>query len=225
MLHMLLRINRSNDLTRELYDRVYPPHSKACSDFVDQVILGWDQLHPKGPTSPPAKLMSVMLDLLNEKITKAEFRTWVRDQAGLTGRGHGPGPTVKTQILGWEFLPSGWWGDQNSPYRAHILSGLPPKEARMVQERLDFLMALRPGAWFRGLKLGGRQYHVAEFPQVAVAECALEGNAIYYLYRSHGDWRFVFTQSKNEALKLGADRIIHDPEGAWRASLRRVIRS
>jgi hypothetical protein len=208
----------------DIFHRVYQPHFETCSSFVDRVLQGWAQLRPDGAQPPPAKLMSVVVDLAKRKIAEEEYDTWVRDQAGLTGKGHKPGTSVALQAMDWEFLPSGWWGDQDSQHRKNIMSGLPPKEAKMVQERLDFLVAQRPEAWWRGLKLGGRQYHVAEFPHLAVAECALEGNAIYYLHKNCGDWRFVFTRSKSQALALGAFRIIHDPEGSWRSTLRRVIR-
>lgn len=68
-----------------------------------------------------------------------------------------------------------------------------------------------------------RRYWVADFGVIAFAECALEGNALYYLLPQRGDWRQVFSEAKADALQLGAGRIIHGASGNWRASIRRVL--
>jgi hypothetical protein len=88
-------------------------------------------------------------------------------------------------------------------------------------ERLRFIEALGPNAWFEGKDVGVRRYLVAQFGAGVVADCPDVGNALYY-YRGDGDWKDVFRSTKLDALRLGAKRIIH--RGDWKGRLKRALK-
>lgn len=125
--------------------------------------------------------------------------------------------TQVSNVLDWTVLPPGWW-------RSRRFSGGPfsrPNANEPVDiERIEFINDLAPAAWYEGQSLGTRQYFVAEFDGVVLAECADWGNALYYCV-GRNDWRLILRRSKRDALSLGAKRILH--KGDWRKRIRSIF--
>jgi hypothetical protein len=115
----------------------------------------------------------------------------------------------------WETLPAGWWRELA---RHADRGGLPEQEgvAPKHEERILYLASLTPMAWYEGSHLGEGVYYVASFGRTVVAECLDSGNALF-VYSGPLEWKTVFRQSKHEALRMGARRIVH--VGDWRRRL------
>lgn len=120
-------------------------------------------------------------------------------------------------VLDWTVLPPGWW---RSGRFSRGLFSKPNARELLDIERIEFISDLVPAAWYEGRTLGTRQYFVAEFDGVVLAECPDWGNALYYCV-GRNDWRLIFRRSKREALSLGAKRILH--KGDWRKRIRSIV--
>jgi hypothetical protein len=127
-------------------------------------------------------------------------------------------PSRASGLLTWEILPPGWW--HNGRYLTGAGTSAKQRAVADDPERIIELENLAPVAWYVGDSLGTRAYFVAEFKNIAVADCPEYGNALYY-YSGASDWRTVFRRSKPEATRLGARRILH--KGDWRGRLRLVV--
>lgn len=119
--------------------------------------------------------------------------------------------------LSWEVLPAG--AIPRFIGRELRESGDPSKTDAV--ERLDFLDSLSPRSWYVGTHLGERLYYVADFGNVAIAECTDFGNALYFVLSQRGDWRTILRATKREARAAGAARIVHS--GDWRSHVRRIV--
>lgn len=151
--------------------------------------------------------------LTAEKQANANAR--LRDGAGLPG-------SRRRRRLNWRILPeasgSGEGGFRGF-YERHLApSGRSWDEAR---ERLQPVWALGPREWYEGEELGSREYFVAVFDRVAIAECPDYGNALYYYRCTDSSWQRVFCEEKQVARALGAERIIHTEN--WERNLRQVV--
>ncbi|MFN0095317.1 MAG: hypothetical protein ACKVVT_11165 [Dehalococcoidia bacterium] len=121
----------------------------------------------------------------------------------------GPGRLV------WRVLPEGASVNEFAAfYRQHFGGSSPDPE---VVERLEPLFKLRPHSWYEGQQLGRRDYVVAIFPGVAIADCPDYGNALYYYRCNDASWQRVLSLEKSEALLAGAERIIH--RDGWKRDL------
>lgn len=124
--------------------------------------------------------------------------------------------------LRWEVLPPGWWRDSS---RQAILSklGNGGTGSRIWLERFEFLDSLEPLHCHCGLLGKDRTYFVFEFEHLAVAECAIEGNAIYLVDKRKCTWESILALTKQQALRSGATRIFHDNKGEWQRKLAQLV--
>lgn len=134
--------------------------------------------------------------------------------------------TLTTFKINRKFLPKGHWRMTSRDKAVLWLSqGLATQESEIEWERFDFLESLDPVARYEGE--GGvfeQRYVVFDFERVAVAESSYKGNALYYVVKSKGDWDEIMTNSKREALEMGAERIIHGSNDNWKLKLRGLVR-
>jgi hypothetical protein len=120
----------------------------------------------------------------------------------------------KARRVEWEILPPEPGG--RIPRKIGKLVG---KRSQKELERLQLLATLGPTSWAIGRYLGRRQYIVALFERVAVAECEERGNALYLA--PSGSWEEIFRRTKPEARALGARRIVH--RGNWKRRLEEAL--
>ena len=123
--------------------------------------------------------------------------------------------------LSWEVLPPGWWND---PAYVQQISRA-GENGELVIERLRFVDNLGPLERYIGHeKFGNDPYWVFVFDTHVVAECPMEGNAIY-LVTGTSNWRNLLSRSKMGLLSAAPDRvrrIVH--RGDWKSRLKRVLR-
>lgn len=135
-------------------------------------------------------------------------------------RGFVPKKRVAAKVsakLDWEVLPEGWWLNEDFIERLKVSRGRFASSGDV--DRLLKIASLKPAATYEGLHLGRRQYFVFEFEHLTVAECWLNGNALYYCHDA--DWRVVFCLTKREALDAGARRLVH--RGDWFDRVRSIV--
>jgi hypothetical protein len=131
-----------------------------------------------------------------------------------------PNPAPKTHELDWDPLTPDWW--HSLPGNPHAPSRRRTQQQRVLYERIKFVADLGNASWYAGRHLASPRYYVADFGNVAVAECVDEGNAVYLVHATNSlGWRSVFRASKREALERGARRIEHRP--GWQDKLRQVV--
>lgn len=83
---------------------------------------------------------------------------------------------LKPRVLSWQILPPGWWNDRK--YTDPL--GKQRGGGALILERLRFVDSLNPKSRYIGSdKFGSHPYWVFVFKSHVVAECPLEGNAIY----------------------------------------------
>jgi hypothetical protein len=128
-----------------------------------------------------------------------------------------PATPSSADQLHWEVLPPGWW---KTSLRTHVPRGT-PREWPLWTNRIAFLEDLNPRAWYAGSHLGHRLYYVADYGNLAIADCPDFGNALYYT--SSGDWRAIFRQTKREAILAGARRLVH--RGDWQSRVRSLMKA
>lgn len=187
------------------------------ADLLNAACESWDRyLQARGLplTPPPPDLMRKLRALVRGRLTLDEYRTWLGEQDLRPLR------EARGADLDWEILPPGFWRNADLPDWPHPGTA---EQARERLERLDFLANLGPEAFYRGRTMESRNYVVAEFPGVALAECAWEGNALYYVLTETHDWREVFCLTKREALEAGARRVFHRADGLWREKVRDLV--
>ena len=168
--------------------------------------------HRRGELLASAEHASRLLGTLHAEQVKVKLRR--PDQP--------PPGQPRTRLLHWNILPPATGGDGfRSFYDRHLRgSGRSWGEAL---ERLQPVWELNPNEWYRGVRLGHREYFVAVFEGVAIAESPDYGNALYYYLCSDSSWQDVFSREKREARRLGAERIIHSKH--WELELSRLVHS
>jgi hypothetical protein len=126
-------------------------------------------------------------------------------------------------FLDWEILPPEWWLEPE--YRRLFTDGILGKHETLVSlERLDYMQSLKPFRSYRS-KFGGREfpYYAFMFSKCVVAECPVEGNAIYII-RDMSKWDQLLQLPKRE-LRLNHSENIRkiNHYGDWRNRLRNEI--
>lgn len=204
VIHIMKRFETRD---REIHPWAYAAANAACDS--------WDVLLAElglPPTAPPEAMMERIGRLLRGTLTTDQYRRWLTKKL--------PAVEVRTKELEWEVLPPGFWRDPVVRGRLLLGSG---DAAGQREERIVFLDSLGPIAWHRGRHMESRNYLVAEFRHLVFAECALEGNALYYVRADTLSWKEVFRLSKREALKAGAKRILHRADQHWKLAVIRLI--
>ena len=166
---------------------------------------------------------------LNEKLgykTIRKINDWeARLQRSLNQRFSALEGTSRERVS-WEVLPVGWSGNGRELERVkELLSGAQESLTQQLdRERLAFLDQLRPLESYIGTdSLGSRVYVLGIFDHHVVAECPLEGNALYVVEGTE-DWRELFKHTKTDFRTIAKDRfkrIIH--KGDWRSRLRKAL--
>jgi hypothetical protein len=131
--------------------------------------------------------------------------------------------SARKVLLGWELLPSGWWGQERKQRLVQARSIVEMVNEQIRFERLGLLDSLKLMAWYSGSRLENRSYHVAEYHGVVIAESPDFGNALYYLLDQAIDWHAVFSQSKRKALHQGAQRLVQS--GDWQGRVSGLVQS
>lgn len=221
---------QARELGRRTFGTVLKPSSRAAAiAHIPQRAAGaasaamwyWRRFlketgHPEMP--PPEGLMRRLEGLIRGDLTPERYRAWLDSQ--LPRLEPEPKPDPIADAVNWEILPPGFWvgaDPQSWPTPGTA------DQRRERRERILFLDGLGPQAWYRGRPMERRNYLVAEFPHVAIAECAWEGNALYYVRTDQHDWREVFCLSKAEARTAGAQRILHRADSDWRDQVRGLL--
>jgi len=119
--------------------------------------------------------------------------------------------------LSWTILPIGWWGIP-SYQRLATQRSRDRQSGELVLERLRFLDELNPKERYIGRdRFGSDPYWVFIFDKHVVAECPMEGNAVF-IVDGIQDWRTLLNRSKRD-LKVVAPnrykRIVH--RGDWKS--------
>ena len=129
-------------------------------------------------------------------------------------------PKLEAASLSWQVLPPGWWNDTKYTNRLTKPNGV----SNLVIERLRFVDSLGPRSRYIGSpRFGNYAYWVFVFASHVVAECPLEGNAIYVINDTK-DWRSLLGRSKRNLLTVAPDRverIVHN--GDWKTKLRVIL--
>lgn len=132
-----------------------------------------------------------------------------------------PGAIVIGQLT-WQVLPPGEWDRWLEPVPK--TSGTRRRTGGwrddLQRERLEFVRYElgRPRELWFGEQLASRNYWVAIFERVAIADSPKYGNALFYC--DPDKWQTVFKISKQETLSAGATRIVH--AGDWKGRVRRL---
>ena len=130
-------------------------------------------------------------------------------------------PTLQRDLpdaneLSWTILPIGWWGIPSYQRRATQKSR-DRQSGEPVLERLRFLDELNPNERYVGRdRFGSDPYWVFIFDKHVVAECPMEGNAVY-IVDGIQDWRTLLNRSKKDLQIVAPNRykrIVH--RGDWR---------
>jgi len=127
---------------------------------------------------------------------------------------------IQRQLM-WQVLPPGWWNQDK--YASAF--GNKYKQADLNFARLKVVDSLGPSKRYVGSdKFGSYRYWVFVFKNHVVAECPLEGNALYVITGTQ-DWRNLLRRSKSDLssnYKGRVQRIMH--VGDWESRLKRAIR-
>ena len=119
--------------------------------------------------------------------------------------------------LSWTILPIGWWGIP-SYQRLATQKSRDRQSGELVLERLRFLDELNPNERYIGLdRFGSDPYWVFIFDKHVVAECPMEGNAVY-IVDGIQDWRTLLNRSKRDLQIVAPNRykrIVH--RGDWKS--------
>jgi hypothetical protein len=127
--------------------------------------------------------------------------------------------SIDIKELDWEILPPNWWKDPE--FRKNIFSKFKNiEEARKFFERIDYVSSLYPMETFQS-KFGERvvPYLAYVFGRCVVAECPLEGNAIYVI-KDIDNWEDLLKLSKIELRNNHPEKyrkITH--KGEWKERL------
>ena len=132
-------------------------------------------------------------------------------------------PGMDVMQLHWEILPIGWWDDPK--YDDQISGALTQGGRKLIIDRLKFINTLVPKKCYVGSNgFGERRYYVFVFPSHVVAECPLEGNAIYVLAGIE-DWKNILRQSKTMVRKNESDRLkVIKHRGEWQERLKQALK-
>jgi len=129
--------------------------------------------------------------------------------------------------LSWEVLPVGWSRNGQEFERAQelLFDGQKVFSEKLNYDRLTFLDQLAPLESYVGVDtLGSRVYVLYIFDRHVVAECPLEGNALYVVDGTE-DWREIFQHSKADFRTIAKHRfkrVIH--KGDWKSRLIKALR-
>jgi hypothetical protein len=121
--------------------------------------------------------------------------------------------------LDWPILPIGWWTIPK--YKLLATRGTQDRQSgQLVIDRLIFLDSLNPKERYIGQdRFGSDPYWVFVFEEHVVAECPMEGNAIYVVHGTH-DWKTLLNRSKRALRAAAANRykrIVH--RGDWKTRI------
>jgi hypothetical protein len=130
----------------------------------------------------------------------------------------------KINVLPFEVLPPGFL-DSSEYYRAFGSSraGSQERLKKEREERLKFVESLGNHTQYMGSNEIGSKYIVFVFESNVVAECPMEGNAIYVI-DGLNDWKKLLRNSKTNLLSDYPDRvrrIIHKTD--WQIRLKRAL--
>ena len=155
------------------------------------------------------------------RLLAAEALMQMGEKEHLDRVSRGEHPRLNAVPLSWQVLPAGWWNDRRYTNLLNNQHGF----RSLVIERLRFVDSLRPRSRYIGSpRFGNYAYWVFVFASHVIAECPLEGNALYVI-RGTDDWRNLLSRSKRNLLMIAphrVDRIVHN--GDWKTNLMEILK-
>ncbi len=201
-------------IEREVYPRdFFPGHASAIrvtelKRTDEYITLGLELNRVFNDTSPDPREFLFALNVFQEAVGSTAVRPTEMPIENY----------ISSLQIDWEILPV---GERDEVIRQiHIRLSPSPKEARLIDERMDLLLRLRPRNFITGTS-GFARYVGAQYGDKLIAfENIRYGNALYIMFE---DWERLSKMSRLQLLNSYEkfERIVH--RTGWESQARSII--